>query len=135
MTPRYELQRRINLDPELSNISALAVDPGGMWTGMAKRGATSFLMSLVIPWLGSILVWFSPNGILRTPSKSGGDLLLASFDEKALGPHPKALYLNGNEKGQSGPEARDEKKQKLLWIESLKLARIGKDDTVLSQWD
>jgi hypothetical protein len=64
--------------------------------------------------LAPVLVLLQPNGSLRTPTKSARDLLRASFDEKLLGKHPKALYLNGSEVGHVTPEALDENKQKQL---------------------
>tara|TARA_R110002060_G_scaffold53400_11_gene64033 strand:+ start:593 stop:919 length:327 start_codon:yes stop_codon:yes gene_type:complete len=82
-----------------------------------------------------IIVWLSPNGALRSPKKSGGDLLRASFDVEELGEHPKAVYLNGSELKHSGKEANDEKKQQKLWVESLRLAGIQEGDTVLKGWN
>lgn len=81
-----------------------------------------------------IAVWFNPNGFMRPTWKSATDLMLASFDEKKLGQHPKAVYLNGSEKDTPAAEARDEAKQKQLWEETLKLARVRDGDTILKNW-
>lgn len=70
----------------------------------------------VIPKGGSQITAFSPNGNFRTKKKSAKDLLNASFDEEALGKHPKAVYLNGSAKFEPGKETRDETKQKPVWI-------------------
>jgi hypothetical protein len=40
-----------------------------------------------------------PKGFLRISTKSDRDLLRASFDEKMLEKHPKAIYLNKSEVG------------------------------------
>jgi hypothetical protein len=42
--------------------------------------------------------------------------------------------MNGSLKSESSVESRDEVKQKLLWVESLKMAKIRKGDTVLENW-
>ncbi|KAG8529416.1 uncharacterized protein KY384_006053 [Bacidia gigantensis] len=83
------------------------------------------------------------NGSLGSWSKPGKDeegddynaatdVLEASFDEAKIGKYPKAIYLNGNAKVQSSPETRDEQKQRLLWSESVKLAGIQQEETVLT---
>ena len=113
------------------------MDPGGMGgTGITRKGTAliRFITAWVVPALQEILVFFSPNGVLRPPRKSAADLMLAAFDSKYLGEHPKAVYLNGSVKAQTSVEARDEAKQKKLWADSLKLARIRDGDTVLKSW-
>jgi hypothetical protein len=97
-----------------------------MGTGLAHEGPflLQLLMNWIIPVLAPLIVYFQPNGSLRTPSKSATDLLRASFDERALGKRPKALYLNGSEVGAVTPEAKDEKKQRELWEGSLRYAGI-----------
>lgn len=57
--------------------------------------------------------------------------MLASVDEKYLGVRPKAVYLNGSVKATSSAESWDEKKQRQLWEESLKLAMIRDGETGL----
>lgn len=133
----YELQRRLNADPDLSNISILAVDPGLMGGTKLTRNGVMILkiISQIATLFQGIIVWISPNGSLRSPKKSAGDLLRAAFDEKELGVHPKAAYLNGSEPKVSGKEARDEQKQKMLWEQSLKLAGIEEGSTILKSWN
>ncbi|KAK0113493.1 hypothetical protein ONS96_014357 [Cadophora gregata f. sp. sojae] len=133
----YELQRRLDSDPALSNISVLSMDPGAMGgTGIAKRAPLliRFITQVMIPLLQRISVYFSPNGSIRPTWKSAQDLMLASFDEKYLGVRPKAVYLNGSAKAESSIESRDEEKQRQLWEESLKLAMIRDGETVLKNW-
>ena len=93
------------------------------------------VISRVVLPFQDIIVWLRPNGSLRSPKKSGSDLLRGAFDEKELGEHPKAVYLNGSEHKVAGKEARDEEKQRKLWIESLKLAEVEEGDTVLKNWN
>jgi hypothetical protein len=107
-----------------------------MGTGIARRGPLMIrMMVMMVAALGPVLVYFSPNGMMRSPHKSGNDLLRAAFEEKDLGDHPKALYLNGSDRNkETSVESRDEKKQKQLWTDSLKLARIRDGDTLLKEW-
>ena len=81
-----------------------------------------------------VLVYFWPNGMVRSPAKSASDLLLVSFDEEKLGQHPKALYLDGSLKAESSAESHDVQKQKQLWIDSVKLAGIKDGNTELRDW-
>lgn len=136
----YELQRRLTVDPHLSKISVISMDPGGMSGGVGKNSVQSsailrFIIHYLLPILTPILVWLQPNGSIRSPLKSGADLLRASFDTVTWGEHPKALYLDGTEKAQSSEEARDEGKQRNLWGDSLKLARVRSGETVLKNWE
>ncbi|TVY92325.1 hypothetical protein LAWI1_G002182, partial [Lachnellula willkommii] len=130
----YELQRKLSADPALSNISVLSLDPGAMGgTGLLRDSPAfiRFLTSYLLYYLQPIMVLLKPNGIARTPKKSGHDLLLVCFDEKYLGEYPKAVYLGGSEKATPSVEARDEEKQRKLWVESLKFAKVRDGDTVL----
>ncbi|TVY36590.1 hypothetical protein LSUB1_G007000 [Lachnellula subtilissima] len=129
----YELQRKLSADPALSKISVLSLDPGAMGGTGLLRDSPAFIRLLtryLLYYLQPIMVLLKPNGIARTPKKPGYDLLLACLDEKYLGEYPKAVYLGGSEKAIPSVEARDDKKQRKLWVESLKLRRLGRD-TVL----
>jgi hypothetical protein len=75
-----------------------------------------------------------PNGPFRTPKKFGQDMLFACFDEKTLGEHPKALYLNGTKVQKPSDESLDESKQKQLWEGTIAIAGIREVDTVLRDW-
>ncbi|CAG8956725.1 hypothetical protein HYFRA_00012269 [Hymenoscyphus fraxineus] len=133
----YELQRRLDSDPALSNIGVLTVDPGAMAGTNLLRSSPPFIQFVVsmLSYLQGILVYFNPNGTWRTTYKSGTDLLLASFETKYLGEHPKAQFLDGSLKSQGSEESRDLKKQRHLWVDSLKLAGMKDGDTVLMNWE
>ncbi|TVY13085.1 hypothetical protein LARI1_G008809, partial [Lachnellula arida] len=110
----YELQRKLSADPELSKISVLSPDPGAMGgTGLLRDSPAfiRFLTSYLLYYLQPIMVLLKPNGY--------------------LGEYPKAVYLGGSEKATPSVEARDEEKQRKLWVESLKFAKIRDGDTVL----
>jgi hypothetical protein len=85
----------------LFRTSHSCLDPADMDTGLS-RDAPFFIEVLVkwiIPMLVPVLVLLQPKGFLRISIKSGRDLLRASFDEKMLEKHPKAIYLNKSEVG------------------------------------
>ena len=50
-----------------------------------------------MPILNLIPLYFSPNGLLRTTTKSANDMLYAALDTATLGDRPKEVYLNGIE--------------------------------------
>ena len=81
--------------------------------------------------LAVVTTILSPNGNFRSPKKSAKDLLNSSLEKGTLGKHPKAAYLNGSVKMKPSQEARDEAKQKQLWVESVKLSGLREDETVL----
>lgn len=129
----YELQRRL-AGTKYSDVSVVAVDPGAMGgTGLFKESPATlrFVLHGVMAPLGVVTTALSPNGNIRTPSKSAKDLLNASFDEGTLGKHPKAVYLNGSARFEPSKETRDETKQKQLWMESVKLSGLREDEAVL----
>lgn len=136
LTLRYELQRRLDADPALSTISVLGVDPGGMISNLTRRGSTTMVlfMTWVAPLFVGVSTWLSPNGKLRATSKSAADVLRAAFDTARLGERPKAVYLNGSERGDTGVEAKDPAKGRQLWEASVGYAALKSGDTILSNW-
>ena len=85
-------------------------------TGLFKESPAALrfvLLGMMAP-LAMATTAFSPNGNFRTKKNSAKDLLNASFDEEALGKHPKAVYLNGSAKFEPSKETRDETKQSQL---------------------
>ncbi|CAJ2508296.1 Uu.00g094820.m01.CDS01 [Anthostomella pinea] len=135
----HELQRRLDQDPALSNISVLAVDPGAMATGIVRH-STWFVRVLVFRVFAGILARFLlllyPNGTWRTPQKSARDVLAAAFDcgPPPLTERPKGTDLNGSEPGDYNSEAKDPKKGKVIWEGSLRLTRLQRGETILRHW-
>ncbi|KAF2501705.1 putative short-chain dehydrogenase [Lophium mytilinum] len=137
-----ELQRRIDADPALSNISVLSVDPGGMATGIVRNSPLPIRIMLVyiLPLFAPLMFlveYFAPNGTLRRPSTSAKAVRRAAFDvTEPLGKYPKAVALNGFAVGaHQTAEVLDEKKQKELWAGSLKYAALKGEETVLKNWE
>ncbi|KAK7746351.1 hypothetical protein SLS53_002310 [Cytospora paraplurivora] len=128
---RYELQRRLNADPDLSKVCVLAMEPGAMVTSIATGYTTSAFMSKVYKRIFAASSAVMPNGLFRTPEKSGQHLLRACFDTKKLGEYPKAVYLDGSRYLETGEEVRDEAKQRRLWADSWRMVRLEQGETVL----
>ncbi|KUI73045.1 Retinol dehydrogenase 13 [Cytospora mali] len=127
----FELQRRINADPDLSKICVIAMEPGAMVTSIATGHKTSTFMNAVYKTIFSASSAILPNGLFRTPERSGQHLLRACFDTEELGEYPKATYLDGSRNWETGDEVRDEEKQRRLWADSLTLTKLEEGETVL----
>ncbi|MCJ1387793.1 hypothetical protein MMC18_000636 [Xylographa bjoerkii] len=132
----YELQRRINAKQDLSNISVLSVDPGGIFTtDIMRENLWIFRVPLrkAFQVLTPCVQHLFPNGYLRTADKSACDILNACFaeGESTFGKSPKALYINGSAIKQSSLESRDQTKQHSLWEGSLKLVDLDLSKTAL----
>lgn len=65
----YELQRRLNRDPNLRDICILGVDPGTMSTGL-QRLAPWFIRVVLFQAVIPLLAWLMPNGGVWTTQKS-----------------------------------------------------------------
>ncbi|KAI1774972.1 putative short-chain dehydrogenase [Hypoxylon cercidicola] len=135
----HELQKRLDQDPSLKNISVLAVDPSVMATGIVRH-STWFVRVLVFRlfagMLAGLLVRLYPNGTLRTPQKSARDVLAAALDSGPLPltEQPKGLYLNGSELGDYNSEAKDPRKGQVIWEGSVRFSQLKGDETILQNW-
>ncbi|KAG8163978.1 hypothetical protein KVR01_005896 [Diaporthe batatas] len=128
----FELQRRLSVDPELSKISVLAMEPGAMVTNISNGAKMpSKTVTKVVVTLSKLTSAVAPNSPLRTPLKSGEHLLRATFDTRELGERPKAAYLDGGKRRKPGAEVQDEEKQKRLWGDTLTLVRLDPGETAL----
>ncbi|KAI1759916.1 hypothetical protein GGR53DRAFT_511933 [Hypoxylon sp. FL1150] len=128
-----ELQRRLDADSTFSKVSIIGVDPGTMPSNLVRRGPWAMrvvLFKIIMPLFAGVSVWLSPNGPLRTPRKSAGDVLGAIF-YSSLG---KGAYLNGSEKADMSAEARDTVKQGLLWRETLDYVQLKAGESALKDW-
>lgn len=105
-----ELQRRLDEDPSLNNISVLDVDPGAMPTTLTRRGSWLFsvlLSKLMLPLLATLMSLFMRNPSIRTTDKSANDVLAAALTlTRPSGEAPKGLYMDAL--GQDGDECRGE---------------------------
>lgn len=69
----HELQRHLNRDHTLHNISVSGVDPGTMSTGL-QRKAPWFICVFVLQILYPLLAWFRPPGPVRSTEQSASNL-------------------------------------------------------------
>ncbi|KAI1119383.1 putative short-chain dehydrogenase [Nemania sp. NC0429] len=132
-----ELQRRLDQDPQLSNISVLEVDPGTMSTGGTgiARNATWFIRVILFGIIFPLIVKLSPNGAVRTPERSATDVLAAAFESgEALGEHPKAKHFDGRTPLDPSAESKDPKKRDLVWKASLAYTNFEEGETILENW-
>ncbi|KAJ3915869.1 putative short-chain dehydrogenase [Lentinula edodes] len=130
-----DLQRRLQSSRTFSNISCINFDPGALPSNLTRDSPLSIrVLIILMRFLNPILLWLNPNGYFRTPSRSGSDLLFATFDEGKLGEIPRALYVDGTQIISSSKESRDEEKQKRLWRDTLGYADIKDEDTGLENW-
>ena len=120
-------------DPKLSKILVAGVDPGGMDSGIGRRGSLPFRMILkLVGLLARPMSWWNENGIFRPTWKSAEHVLRAAFEIDLPADH--VLYLNGTEPLQAARQTRDAAKQKALWQYGREAAKIQEKDTVLSDW-
>ncbi|ORY06678.1 hypothetical protein BCR34DRAFT_604160 [Clohesyomyces aquaticus] len=135
VTTVFELQRRLDQDSVLSNISVLGIDPGLVNTGIVRRSRSWFLRVLLwrflLPALGALLGYFYPNGFIRSAKKSASDIITAALKSS---PEPKGLYLNGSELGIPNPEAKDPAKGAMLWRNTLRYTQLQDRETCLENW-
>ncbi|KAK7713252.1 Type I Iterative PKS [Diaporthe eres] len=137
----HELQRRLDQDPLLSNISVLALDPGAMPTGIMRHNESWFVRSVmfqvILPLITVFWGWLWPNGAFRTLEKSARDILAAviACGPPPLSEHPKGLFLNGSEQGEYNTEALDPVKRDVVWRGSVRYAKLEKGQTLLEKWE
>ena len=112
------------------------MDPGGMPTADIARDSPlgTRVVIAILAFLLPFLNFCFPSLPFRTTQKSADDLYFASFDEKELGIHPKAVTLDGSKRLVTSEESRDEEKWERLWEGSVKLAGLKEGDTVLTKW-
>ncbi|RYP50780.1 hypothetical protein DL768_003778 [Monosporascus sp. mg162] len=129
-----ELQRRLDTDPILKNISITGIGPGMMGTSLVRRDnwfTRVLLWPIILPLLAPLLTWLQPNGDLRTVSQSSADVLTAAFETS---PELRGKYLNGSEPQEVVREAADIKKRAMVWRDSVKYAQLTEQDTTLVNW-
>ncbi|KAG0648457.1 hypothetical protein D0Z07_5466 [Hyphodiscus hymeniophilus] len=131
----YELQRRLDKDSQLSKISIIAMEPGAVGgTGLFQAHTFPiwmwFILCYIAPLIQTIVVWFMPNGFMRTPQQVGKDLVFAGWGKGLKG----ATYLDGHVVRDSSPETHDVVKQGKLWEGSLRLVGLSDAETALESW-
>jgi len=63
-------------------------------------------------------------------------VLAAALDSSpVLGERPQGLYLDGSERAEISPEAKDEKKRSMLWRDSVRYTGLKREETMLVNWE
>ncbi|KAI9680399.1 MAG: hypothetical protein M1822_007157 [Bathelium mastoideum] len=129
-----ELQRRLNSDPELNKLSILGVDPGNMTTKIST-GSLNWLIQSIFFVVAQVAGRISPNGTIRLPHKSAGDVLAAALGtDSPVGEFPKGLYFNGAEPKEVSGEAKDAAKRATVWKASIKYTELKEGESFLADW-
>ncbi len=66
--------------------------------------------------LVTVLTWWYPNSAFRTPEKSAIDIMDAAMNSK----WQSGIYLDGSEISDVSEEAKDVKKQAVVWRDSVR---------------
>ncbi|KAI0859748.1 NAD(P)-binding protein [Xylaria cubensis] len=132
-----EIQRRLNSDPLLNNITTIGVDPGSMASaqGMARRGdwiGRNILHGVIMPMMGHILMWLYPesNVKMRTTARSARDVMRATMDVSVV----REAYFEGTLLVETAEEARDVKKGEMIWRDSVRYTQLEQGQTMLEDW-
>ncbi|KAJ5223810.1 hypothetical protein N7468_008352 [Penicillium chermesinum] len=124
----YDLNKRLEKDPKLSNITVTAMDPGGLPDSRSqagqKRAVRGFfaLINVLMP----ALKYFTSQ--FRTTRDAGRDLATLSLDPSFKG---KRGYYIGTREGTPSKVAMAEEVQKKLWDGCWKWANLTPEETVL----
>jgi hypothetical protein len=105
---RYELQRRIDADLDLKNISVLSPDPGGYGRNeLGPRGVVvcSYLHASPIAADSKHHCLCCTAGIFHSPKKPATDVSRACSEEERLGKLPKVVFLDKREKAKTLTES------------------------------
>ncbi|KAI1278922.1 putative short-chain dehydrogenase [Xylaria sp. FL0933] len=130
----HELQRRLDRDPALNKVCIVGVDPGTMPTGL-QRHAPWLIRVLIFKIVYPIVTWLSPNGLVRSPSRSASQVLEAATRMTPEGEAPKDAYYFDDQLIDTSVESRDVKKRDWLWKKSIEYAHLTQGETVLTEWN
>ncbi|TAQ84953.1 hypothetical protein B7494_g6727 [Chlorociboria aeruginascens] len=136
-----ELQRRLLIDPTLSHISIVGIDPGTVPTNLARHSPffiRVLLFKVIFPIVAAFQAWRNPgrNNGVRTADVSAGDVLAAALDNNpVLGERPQGLYLDGSERAEISAEAKDERKRAMVWKDSVRYTQLKEGETILANWE
>ncbi|ETS75028.1 hypothetical protein PFICI_13512 [Pestalotiopsis fici W106-1] len=129
----YPLNRYLQKNPKFKNITAVAINPGGLadsraFTSNTPRSIQLLQTFIVKPFMGVINRLADPT--LRSSAAAGVDLAELAVNKA----HPgERGYFTMLKKDESDPLTLDEGVQEKVWKKSLEWAHITKDDTALKE--
>ncbi|KAJ5668304.1 uncharacterized protein N7477_006874 [Penicillium maclennaniae] len=123
-----DLNERLRMDPKLSKMTALAMDPGGLPASRAQAIQKSSTRKLfaVINILMPILKHLT--SMFRTTEDAGRDLVAVSMDPAFQG---KGGYYVGQNQDAPAAISKDKKEQERLWAACWRWAGLKAEETVL----
>ncbi|KJZ77589.1 hypothetical protein HIM_02766 [Hirsutella minnesotensis 3608] len=131
----HALNKHLQEEPGLNGVTAIAVNPGNMVDSRALRTNTPLSLRrmqtfVYKPLLPVLRLAMGPT--LRTAAPGGKDIIELTVHPKYQG---ERGFFTMTEKDESSPESRDTDKQSKLWTQTLRWARITKENSVLGAQD
>ncbi|KAI1378854.1 putative short-chain dehydrogenase [Hypoxylon crocopeplum] len=127
----YPLNEYLQKDPNLSKVTAVAVNPGNLGDSRAFTTNTpnsiQFMQKFVMKPLMPLIRRFA-DPTFRPSSEAGRDIIelgMGKADDGERG------YYTLLEKDEPDPSALDTEKQQKIWTKSVEWAKINKDNTAL----
>ncbi|KAK3935419.1 hypothetical protein QBC46DRAFT_422630 [Diplogelasinospora grovesii] len=126
----YALNRRLEQDPALSGVTAVAINPGNLTDSRAMQTNTPqslvWAQRLIVRPLQPLLKLKDPS--LRPSAAAAVDLVELATNRAHPNERGCFLYL---EKTDSSPVSMDRDKQEKVWAKSLQWAGITNENTTL----
>ncbi|KAF4451504.1 hypothetical protein F53441_5513 [Fusarium austroafricanum] len=126
----HDLNAKLEKNPELSGITAIAMDPGGMVDSRAHRIQTPtmrFAFGLITVLL-PVLRHFTYT--MRSADQSGRELVRLSVGDDFKGTKG---YFMGLRREREDVASKDIHKQEVLWEACWKWTKMSKEETVLAE--
>ncbi|KAI1377102.1 NAD(P)-binding protein [Hypoxylon crocopeplum] len=128
----YALNRYLEKDEALRNITAIIIDPGSLTDSRALRTNTPqilhYAQRFILQPLRPLLRLRDPS--MRTAADAGADAIEVAANKAYPG---ERGYLKLLKRESSSPDSLDEDKQQKLWTKSAEWAKITKENTALAE--
>ncbi|KAI1805043.1 NAD(P)-binding protein [Daldinia bambusicola] len=127
----YALNRHLEKDEKLRNITAMIIDPGNLTDSRALRTNTPLFLRVVQKFVLQPLrpIFRLANPSYRTAADAGIDVVDLATNNVYPGERGYLLTLK---KEPSSPDSYNEDKQEKLWTKSAEWAKITKEDTAIA---
>ncbi|KAI1474386.1 NAD(P)-binding protein [Daldinia eschscholtzii] len=126
----YALNRHLEKDEKLRNITAVIIDPGNLTDSRALRTNTPLFLRvvqrLILQPMRPLIRLTDPS--YRSVAEAGVDVIDLATNSVYPGERGYLLTLK---KERSSPDSYNEDKQEKLWVKSAEWAKIGKEETAI----
>ncbi|KAI1647429.1 NAD(P)-binding protein [Daldinia loculata] len=127
----YALNRHLEKDEKLRNITAIIIDPGNLTDSRALRTNTPLFLRIVqrfvLQPLRPLVSLADPS--YRTAANAGTDVIDLATNNTYPGERGYLLTLK---KEPSSPDSYNEDKQEKLWVKSAEWAKVTKENTAIA---